>query len=224
MYVFVAISFLVLGLVAASTARQRKLKRAARIKWSLGMQRREEADRAASLALAKKYLPMVASLAIDNAESSPYIHLPVYDCASDYFDRPCSFDEYAHRRYEGQVGFQPGHRMLEILQRIGHDTVVLCARDRVILLDSTNSENLGARVFQIVRTGVDEYFTWKWHAGYRPSAGDVDPNFRFNEMREDPDKWFRREQIALERLRHNEIYERYRKGCTHGTRQANNPT
>jgi hypothetical protein len=141
--------------------------------------------------------------AIDAFESLPIVdlakcrvvHLPVYDCRSDLFERPCRHDGYAWGGYNSVgIGFTDADEVRKLLRRADNDdaAAVVYGADHLYVLLADNVREPGAKARIIVRVKQDEYFTWWWRTGMHPSAYDLDPPFYVKDVRKNPQLWLTR--------------------------------
>lgn len=137
------------------------------------------------------------------------VHLPVYDCGSDLFERPCSHDAYEWGGYNSvEIGFTDTGEVRKLLRRADTDdaTAVVRAEDHLYILLAGDAGKPGAKARIVVRVKQDEYFTWWWRTGIRPSAYDLDPAFYVRDVRKNPRLWLTRVE-QLHRLgRASKIY------------------
>jgi len=150
------------------------------------------------------WMKAFSDLPILDAATCSHIHLPIYDCGEDLFNRPCSHETYERREplwYNDRIGgFTTGDVVQKLLR--GPRDALVNGGDHLCVFDKHYS---GGTVWRVVRTGANQYHTWKWAAGYRDSAHDVDPPFEVNDLNRNPQLWLDRMKYTLMKLENNSI-------------------
>src|SRR5262249_16826483 len=136
----------------------------------------------------------------------PVVHLPVYDCSSDLFEKPCAHDEYRQgigRAAESLVaeslnsvgiGFARARDVQRFVPPADDDesALVNCGDHLYVLEIAGKKREPGATCRMIVRSATDKYYTWWWKTGFRPSAYAVDPPFYVKDIWKNPELWLKR--------------------------------
>lgn len=169
---------------------------------------------------------LLDQLQIQERDTSPFLHEPVYDCASDEFELPCSHDNFAHS-YLGVTGgigwFADRESVTKALE--GRITVAQCmdyeylavVGNTTYLAAITEMEpgHPGGNVWRLVRTGVNQWYCYSWKAGFRPSAASVDPPFYVKDLLRNPALWDQRERTAGPARRATQHYQSALRTCRH---------
>lgn len=156
------------------------------------------------------------SLPIVDIAKCKVVHLPVYDCGSDLFERACRHQNYEWG-YSAEIGITDADRVLKMIERAeSDDGAIVRGGDHVYVLLADSVQQPGAVARIIVRVADDKYFTWWWRTGMRPSAHDADPPFYVKDVRKNPQLWLDRVELLHSLIRSNKKYERYLSSCEHG--------
>lgn len=129
--------------------------------------------------------------------SSPLLHEPIFDSMSG-FELPC-----AHPNFEGggtnvhNIGLLESREEMEETVKgyagMSFDAgVSVDAGDHLIFVWTSNLRDPGGMVWQLVRTGEEEWFGYYWRAGLSTTEA-VDPTFWIKDLIQDPLAWIRRE-------------------------------
>jgi hypothetical protein len=159
---------------------------------------------------------LLESLPVVDIAQCAVVHVPVYDCGSDLFERACRHQNYRWG-YDAEIGCADGDRMRKLIERAeGEDGAIVPAGDYLYVLLADSVQQPGGVARFIVRVQDDEYFTWWWRTGMRPSAQDADPPFYVRDVRKNPQLWLDRVERLHGVILSNEQFKRYRGRCEHG--------
>lgn len=179
----------------------------------------------------KRWLERTVSAAravkIADKRSTPLLHRPIYDCASDEFQLPCAQAVYDDSGLNDRgVGWLTSDELEKHLEEFssqaardangGECIVFVDGGDHlVVVVNGGGSVNdPGGKAFRYVRTGESEWFVWWWRTGMR--GVPEDPAFLMLELAKHPERWARREDEALAAARKNGEYRPVARLCKHG--------
>lgn len=159
-------------------------------------------------------------------DSSPLLHRPVYDCASDEFELPC-----AHSVFDGLslndrgVGwmrsFDEVEKMLKEFSewihgdpRTPEGIAFINGGDHFVVVSSGGDpREPGGVAYRVVKTGESEWFLWKWRTGMR--GVPEDPSFLISDLAKNPALWAGRQAAVLAAYTANEGYKPVARKCRH---------
>ena len=164
-------------------------------------------------------------------DSSPLLHRPVYDCASDEFEVPCSYTVFDGMSLNDRgVGWMRSFGEVEKLlkdfsawihgdPRTPEGVAFIDGGDHFTVVSSGGDPNEpGGVAYRVVKTGESEWFLWKWRTGMRRVPED--PPFLIHELAKDASRWARREASAPTAQKANSGYEEAARKCKHAAVSA----
>jgi hypothetical protein len=159
----------------------------------------------------------VRRLPVLDAMTTPLLHLPVYDCATDVFELPCAHPEFEDTILFGDYGFEKVEEWLHRCSSENADPELhafIDCGDHVVILFNQTSEP-GGEAWRFVRIGENAFHAHYWRAGMNPGAYNVDPPFFVKEVHRDPSIWVRREKDVALKCQGNPNYQYEARQCKH---------
>jgi hypothetical protein len=171
-----------------------------------------------------EWLGMLERLPVVDVATSPLLHTPIYDCASDEFELPC-----AHANYEfhssavrggmsiGFISAAEARTKIEDLSELSWPAVVVDGGDHLDLVyaATANLNESGGKVLRLVRTGADEFHSYGWRSGMNTGAKHDDPPFWVTKIVAQPQLWRDRLRTLQSRWQQNSNYTAALRRCSH---------
>jgi len=155
--------------------------------------------------LLQEAIGTVKRLPIVDPSTTPLLNLPVYDCATDFFELPCAHPDFEDKILHNDYGFNEVedwlHRCFSEFSDPELHAFVFCRDHFVILFNQTAVP--GGAVWRFVRIGDNAFHVHYWRAGMNHNAYDVDPPFPVKEIHHYPSIWVRRENDVALRIQSN---------------------